>query len=57
SVLPKLLEEHELVGGNALVEMGTFLAILAGTITAGVMMATDGYAQLIAGSVVLVAVA
>ncbi|TYP65401.1 MFS transporter [Stutzerimonas stutzeri] len=57
SVLPKLLEDHELVGGNALVEMGTFLAILAGTITAGVMMATDGYAQLIAGSVVLVAVA
>ncbi len=57
SVLPKLLEDHELVGGNALVEMGTFLAILAGTITAGVMMASEGYAQLIAASVVLVAVA
>ncbi|AHL74938.1 glycerol acyltransferase [Stutzerimonas stutzeri] len=57
SVLPKLLEDHELVGGNALVEMGTFLAILAGTITAGVMMASEGYAQLIAVSVVLVAVA
>ena len=57
SVLPKLLENHELVGGNALVEMGTFLAILAGTITAGVMMASEGYAQLVAGSVVLVAVA
>lgn len=57
SVLPKLLEDHELVGGNALVEMGTFLAILAGTITAGVMMASEGYAQLIASSVVLVAIA
>lgn len=57
SVLPKLLEDHELVGGNALVEMGTFLAILAGTITAGIMMASEGYAQLIAGSVVLVAIA
>ncbi len=57
SILPKLLEDHELVGGNALVEMGTFLAILAGTITAGVMMANEGYAQLVAGSVVLVAVA
>ncbi|MCP9338596.1 MFS transporter [Stutzerimonas xanthomarina] len=57
SVLPKLLENHELVGGNALVEMGTFLGILAGTITAGVMMASEGYAQLVAGSVVLVAVA
>lgn len=57
SVLPKLLEDHELVGGNALVEMGTFLAILAGTITAGLMMASEGYAQLVAGSVVLVALA
>ncbi|MGM3388407.1 MFS transporter [Stutzerimonas stutzeri] len=57
SVLPKLLENHELVGGNALVEMGTFLAILAGTITAGVMMANDAYAQLVAAGVVLVAVA
>ena len=57
SVLPKLLENHELVGGNALVEMGTFLAILAGTIAAGVMMANDAYAQLVAAGVVLVAVA
>ena len=32
SILPQHLREEELVGGNALVEMGTFLAILAGTI-------------------------
>ncbi len=31
-ILPQVLEEHELVGGNALVEMGTFVAILLGTI-------------------------
>jgi len=31
-ILPQVLEEEELVGGNALVEMGTFVAILAGTI-------------------------
>jgi 1-acyl-sn-glycerol-3-phosphate acyltransferase len=31
-ILPQVLEEDELVGGNALVEMGTFVAILAGTI-------------------------
>ena len=31
-ILPQILGEDELVGGNALVEMGTFVAILAGTI-------------------------
>ena len=36
SILPQLLEPEELVGGNALVEMGTFLAILLGTIGGGI---------------------
>ncbi|NNK31523.1 MAG: MFS transporter, partial [Xanthomonadales bacterium] len=31
-ILPQILDRDELVGGNALVEMGTFVAILAGTI-------------------------
>lgn len=31
-ILPQILKNEELVGGNALVEMGTFVAILAGTI-------------------------
>jgi 1-acyl-sn-glycerol-3-phosphate acyltransferase len=31
-ILPQILEKEELVGGNALVEMGTFVAILLGTI-------------------------
>ncbi|MEJ2384424.1 MAG: MFS transporter [Xanthomonadales bacterium] len=31
-ILPQILKPRELVGGNALVEMGTFVAILAGTI-------------------------
>jgi 1-acyl-sn-glycerol-3-phosphate acyltransferase len=56
SILPQHLREDELVGGNALVEMGTFLAILAGTIGAGLIMASSGYASLVAGSVVTVAV-
>ena len=37
ALLPQHLKEEELVGGNALVEMGTFIAILAGTICAGVL--------------------
>ncbi len=32
SILPQLLEDDELVGGNALLGVGTFLAILVGTI-------------------------
>jgi len=31
-ILPQILGKEELVGGNALIEMGTFVAILAGTI-------------------------
>lgn len=56
SILPQALREEELVGGNGLVEMGTFLAILAGTIGAGVMMSSTHYAPLVASAVVLVAV-
>ena len=35
-ILPDLLERRELPSGNALIEGGTFLAILLGTIVAGV---------------------
>lgn len=38
SLLPELLERDELVKGNALVEMGTFVAILIGTICGGVLI-------------------
>jgi 1-acyl-sn-glycerol-3-phosphate acyltransferase len=36
-LLPQVLQPSELVGGNAMVEMGTFLAILLGTLAAGVL--------------------
>lgn len=55
SILPQQLHSDELVGGNALVEMGTFLAILAGTITAGVLMSGGGYAARVSVAVVLLA--
>lgn len=38
SILPQHLKSEEIVGGNALVEMGTFLAILLGTILAGYLV-------------------
>ncbi|MCY1213997.1 Lysophospholipid transporter LplT [compost metagenome] len=55
SILPQVLREDELVGGNALVEMGTFLAILAGTISAGVMMSVERYEPVVACAIVLTA--
>lgn len=55
SILPQHLRDDELVGGNALVEMGTFLAILAGTIGAGVLMSRQAYAPAVGVAVVLVA--
>ncbi len=37
SILPQHLREDELIGGNALINTGTFLAILTGTIFGGVL--------------------
>lgn len=39
SILPQILRDEELVAGNALVEMGTNLAILLGTIAGGLLIA------------------
>lgn len=55
SIMPQALHDDELVGGNGLVEMGTFLAILAGTIGAGVMMSSTHYAPVVAVAIVGVA--
>lgn len=37
-ILPQHLREQELIGGNGLINMGTFLAILLGTILGGVLI-------------------
>ena len=57
SILPQHLRPDELVGGNGWVEMGTFLAILIGTLLGGVLIALpDSGPWLVAGTVVLLAV-
>ena len=43
AILPQHLREAELVGGNALVETGTALAILAGMILGGWLIAQPGW--------------
>jgi 1-acyl-sn-glycerol-3-phosphate acyltransferase len=40
-ILPQILAREELVGGNALIEMGTFVAILAGTIAGPQLAGVD----------------
>ncbi len=42
ALLPQVLAERELVGGNALVESGTFVAILLGNLTGGLLIALPG---------------
>ena len=54
AILPQHLRETELVGGNALVESGTFIAILLGTILAGVLMANGESGQVIASLATIV---
>ncbi|MBL4799913.1 MAG: MFS transporter [Oleispira sp.] len=56
ALLPQQLKNEELVGGNALVEMGTFLAILTGTITAGIFFDFEQGKYWIAGGVIVFAI-
>ncbi len=51
AILPQHLKPDELIGGNGLVEMGTFVAILLGTIAGGLVVAIDGSGPVLAGAV------
>lgn len=58
AILPQHLRDDELVGGNGLVEMGTFVAILFGTLVGGLLIAVEGIGHvLVAVAVVSLAVA
>ena len=55
--LPQQLGPDELIGGNALVEAGTYIAIILGLIVGGITVAVSPDSQvLLAGSLVAVAV-
>ena len=56
-IIPQVLKGRELVGGNALVEMGTFVAILAGTIAGPLLMGVEAdWPVWISGTALAVAV-
>lgn len=57
SIIPQHLTETEIIGGNALVEMGTFVAILLGTMAAGILIQFSSGTFYTAIIVIIIAVA
>ena len=57
SYIPQHLSSSELVAGNAWVQLGTFVAILLGTIMGGVMISLEQGREYVAVSIVLLAIA
>ena len=57
SILPSHLREHELVAGNGLIEAGTFLGILAGTIAGGGLFLLPGGPAIVSVAGLAIAVA
>ena len=55
-IMPQHLSKQELVNGNGLVEMGTFLAILLGTIAGGLMIGFDNGTMLVSVSIIIFAI-
>ncbi|WP_213995649.1 MFS transporter [Arsukibacterium sp.] len=55
AILPQLLDDKELLAGNAWVEMGTFIAILLGTIVGGLIVGATHASLWIGGLVILFA--
>jgi 1-acyl-sn-glycerol-3-phosphate acyltransferase len=49
-LLPQVLDERELVGGNGLIEMGTFLAILLGTILGSTLIRAESLGAWLVGA-------
>jgi acyl-[acyl-carrier-protein]-phospholipid O-acyltransferase/long-chain-fatty-acid--[acyl-carrier-protein] ligase len=56
-ILPDHLKTQELSAGNALIESGTFVAILAGTVAGGLAAARGGEALMIVGVMMAVTLA
>lgn len=46
ALLPQVLKQHELTGGNGLVEMGTFVAILLGNMAGGLLISLPQFSAL-----------
>lgn len=56
STVPFLLEKNELIAGNALIEAGTFVSILLGSIVGGLLVQSENGFMLCTGGMLLVAI-
>lgn len=57
AMLPQVLRSDELIAGNGLLEMGTFLAILGGTLAAGLLVAATSDPLILSASLTGIALA
>lgn len=55
-ILPELLAPEDLLGGNAVIEAGTFLAILIGTIAGGLLILMKDGPQIVSATLLLCAI-
>lgn len=54
AILPQHLKSHELIGGNGLMSMGVFLAILLGTIAGGIFISFEDYGEYWVSALVII---
>ena len=54
-VLPQYLKREQLIGGNALIELGTFVTILLGTLFGGLLVLHDAGRLVLAGAIIALA--
>ena len=55
-ILPELLAPEDLLGGNAVIEAGTFLAILIGTIAGGLLILMKDGPQIVSATLLICAI-
>lgn len=56
ALLPENLQDHELISGNGLIETGTFLAILLGTILGGLIIRIPYGISLLSGILIIISI-
>ncbi len=54
SILPQHLSEDELLGGNGMIQMGTYMAILLGTIIGGVLISINPFGTVYVSIVIVI---
>jgi acyl-[acyl-carrier-protein]-phospholipid O-acyltransferase/long-chain-fatty-acid--[acyl-carrier-protein] ligase len=55
-ILPEKIKEDELIGGNGLIEAGTFVSILVGTLVGGLLILAENGILMISSMVIFIAI-